>query len=613
MVMNSTASSSFSRSNFLSTIVDSSIVTLAGISGLHFGEFTSTSTTATTTPCNQGLRQVYVNSDLSQLGAAISSYSSSTTSSFTTSPFVFPCGSCHSNASALQKYFVFGQTVVLSGLSAQTGIDMRGGIAAAFEEQNGQGGGIYGDQLVLRTLDDGYNAVPAAANAVAFVQRKVFGMIGAFGTATSLAAAPIVASAGIPFIGGLSGTSGLRSPFNAYYINIRASYADETTAMVDFLTRQMFVTKFSIMYQNDSYGLSGYVALVQALAAIQLPLLSSGSYPRNTLAVEQSLQDIVQGARPKVPEAIICFGVENPVLKFLGLAKASGVLPSSTIFMMPSPVATVSFLQGLGSNGSSSTNIYVTQVVPQPANYAGSAFIQDYTNALSGLDSSVYGVVNPSWTSLEAYIGARVAISTLLRLGAAGGAGSHSMDQASFVNMIYSSSIYAFQDLVVGPYSSTCNQGMKEIWVTDIANNQYNVVSSFNFFPNCYSDVSVLRPPFIFGLSTSLTGSSAEFGLAYAAGVQAAFAAQNAAGGVLGHKAYLAVMDDHSNVDDAVNNTVNLIVNRNILAMFGGVASIADAMVLPTLTASTTNATIAVTPFFGPLSGSMSLRSPFVR
>ena len=65
MVMNSTASSSFSRSNFLSTIFDSSTVTLAGISGLHLGEFTSTSTT----PCNQGLRQVYVNSDfLANLG-----------------------------------------------------------------------------------------------------------------------------------------------------------------------------------------------------------------------------------------------------------------------------------------------------------------------------------------------------------------------------------------------------------------------------------------------------------------------------------------------------------------------------------------------------------------
>ncbi|MCY4544373.1 MAG: ABC transporter substrate-binding protein, partial [Gemmatimonadetes bacterium] len=52
-------------------------------------------------------------------------------------------------------HVLFGQSAALTGPARELGHAMRLGIEAAFHEAN-QGGGVYGRELQLKVLDDGY-------------------------------------------------------------------------------------------------------------------------------------------------------------------------------------------------------------------------------------------------------------------------------------------------------------------------------------------------------------------------------------------------------------------------------------------------------------------------
>ena len=102
--------------------------------------------------------------------------------------------------------------------------------------------------LELDSLDDGYDPVPAAANAQTLLNRNVFAMIGPVGTPTANAMLPLLRAARVPMIGAFTGARTLRAPYQPYALNVRASYDDELSALVDYALLQG-LTRFSIFYQ----------------------------------------------------------------------------------------------------------------------------------------------------------------------------------------------------------------------------------------------------------------------------------------------------------------------------------------------------------------------------
>ena len=600
----SVALEGYAISQFLYSIVMRMELALLGSNGGPttelFTEFVSMPTSvpifgySSCSSCSQGLRQVWVTT--ATVSPSPSSFSLLRT-------YSYPCGSCYADPSQLQKFLVFGQSAAFSGGSALAGLQLMAGIRAAFGEQNRKGG-VQGYLLQLRSLDDGYNPGPAAANAQTLVSQQVYGMIGAYGTPPSLAIAPITSAAGFPFVGAYTGIYDLRHPFDKNTINIRASYADETTAIVDYLTRQKFVSRFSIMYQNDSYGLGGLQALTESLSAIGKKILSSGAYTRNTIAVEGGLQSILEGARPMVPEAIIIFGASAAVVRFITVAKQS--LPSSTMYVSVSFGGGSSLYSRLGSDIG---NVYASQVVPLPTD-GSSALVGAYGRALSqvrlplSFNSSLVSAAKAvDWVSLEAYISARVTINTLQRVLPA-----NITERGQFVDMVYSSSMFVLEELAVGPFFSGCNQGMKQIWMTSLSPTGYVLTPdySFSFSPSCFSDVSVLRPPLVFGCVTSLSGAERPSGQAYYSGLLAGFQEQNEVGGIQGHSLGLTRFDDDSNATLSFSSSQALVSSGSLLAMFGTVSASEAIAVMK-------NTVPLGFPFIGPLSGSAELRLLFTR
>src|SRR5688500_13026403 len=142
---------------------------------------------------------------------------------------------------------VLGQSVALSGPAQELGKDMQLGAQLYFDAVNAKGG-VNGRKIVLKTLDDGYEPGRAAENTKKLINdEKVFALFGYVGTPTSQASLPIFTEARVPFVGPFTGAELLRQPFNRYIFNVRASYFDETEAIVQHLTA-MSVDKIAVFY-----------------------------------------------------------------------------------------------------------------------------------------------------------------------------------------------------------------------------------------------------------------------------------------------------------------------------------------------------------------------------
>lgn len=311
-----------------------------------------------------------------------------------------------STASEPADEIVMGMSTALSGPAADLGVNMKLGVDVAFAEVNG-GGGIDGRHIRLLALDDGYEPARTIINMRQLIEgENVLGVIGNVGTPTAIAAVPIANGSQTPFLGAYTGAGGLRrNPPDRYVINFRASYAEETTAMVDGLIQYAGVRPSEIAFftQRDGYGDAGFVGGIQALKRHGLSnenQVVHGRYERNTLAVELALAEIMLHKVP--PKAIIMVGAYAPCARFIRLANA---LDYEGLFLNVSFVGSLSLARELADQ---SSGVIITQVVPHPDSPLPIA--TRYRNAMQEYspDGSRY-----SFGSFEGYISAQVVLSAL--------------------------------------------------------------------------------------------------------------------------------------------------------------------------------------------------------
>lgn len=297
---------------------------------------------------------------------------------------------------------LFGQSAAFSGPAQELGKDMRLGIQAAFAEANKQGG-IHGRQLDLISLDDAYEPEAAIVNTRQLIEKnEVFALIGAVGTPTSRSAAPVAAAAGVPYIAPFTGAAFLREPTWRNVINMRASYDQETEAMVARLTADLGIERIAVMYQDDSFGRAGYQGARQALERRGMEPAAIGVYPRNTTAVKTALLDLWTAD----PGAVILIGAYQPVATLITWA---GYLDWEPVFITISFVGSNALARELGPAG---TGVFVTQVVPFPTDDS-LPVVAAYRRALAAYDAKAI----PGFVSLEGYLAGRLAISALERCG----------------------------------------------------------------------------------------------------------------------------------------------------------------------------------------------------
>src|SRR3954463_11376836 len=296
---------------------------------------------------------------------------------------------------------VIGQSAPLSGANAELGNDIRNGALAYFSKVNAAGG-VHGRKIELATLDDG-NAVPRAdANTKKLVEEQgVFALYGYASATLSRPARPTVEKNRVPFIGPFTGADPMRV-FNKYVYNIRASYADELEKIVDHF-QSLGVKRFSIVYYDDVVGRENLTAVERALKKRNLEAVSKAAFKdRAKPDIDAGLKEVAKGQ----PDVVILTTLFKTTADFIRLAQKTGVgaQMASNSFPGASPLA-----KELGKQGS---GVIVATVVPPPTKRS-LPLVQEYQVAIE----KQLGKKDYSFTSFEAYIGAKVMVEAMRKAG----------------------------------------------------------------------------------------------------------------------------------------------------------------------------------------------------
>jgi len=293
---------------------------------------------------------------------------------------------------------VFGQAAALDGAASALGLGMKMGLEAAFAEIN-KAGGVKGRKLELKSVDDGYEPTKSIEAVKKLLEEdKVFAIAGAVGTPTAAATQPIATAAGAPFIGAFTGAEFLREPYKPLVLNIRASYFQETEAMVEHLTKDLGASKIAIMYQDDAFGQAGLAGVKKALDKRQMQLAGEGTFERNTVAVKTALLAIKKAE----PHAVIMISPYKPAAEFIKLAKQ---IKLDVTFVNISFVGSDALAKELGPVGA---GVVITQVVPFPKD-AAIPVVGRYQASLKASAPDA----QPGFVSLEGYLVGRAIISAL--------------------------------------------------------------------------------------------------------------------------------------------------------------------------------------------------------
>ncbi len=296
-----------------------------------------------------------------------------------------------------------GMSAPLSGAAGAYGRAMKEGIEVCFARVNAAGG-VNGRKLELVALDDGYETAPAVANARRLIeQEKVFALMGFYGSSPTAAVLPVLDASGVPLIGTVSGSEALRQPANPNMFHLRASYGDETAAIVKHLMT-VGVQRVAVLYQADAFGESGLQGVQRALAAHQLAAVATASVQRNSSDVAAAVDTI---ARAK-PQAVVLVTLYRPSAEFIKRMREAGATPS---FVALSPVGTDQLITELGP--ANTRGILVSQVIPYPWGDKLEV-VREYKKALETYTK------NPtiSYYGLEGYLNARLVVAALQRAGA---------------------------------------------------------------------------------------------------------------------------------------------------------------------------------------------------
>jgi ABC-type branched-subunit amino acid transport system substrate-binding protein len=356
----------------------------------------------------------------------------------------------------------FGISAPFSGSAKELGQNMKLGIEAAFNAANANGG-VHGRQLRLIAADDGYEPARTAATMKQLYEtNQVFGLIGNVGTPTAVVSLPYALDRKMLFFGAFTGAGLLRSdPPDRYVFNYRASYAEETAAVVNYLVKmkRLAPEQIAVFAQQDAYGDAGYGGVEKAIRSLRgasdTPIVRLG-YQRNTVEVDDAVAQLqqIQQQKNRLPiKAVIMVPTYRAAAKFI--EKTRDLYPDM-IYTSVSFVGSTALANELMLLGKKyATGVIVTQVVPALEGH--SSLVLDYKSVLA----KYFPGEAPDYVSLEGYVDATVLIAALRQNGP-------QVDTEKLVTALEN-----VHDLDIGlgtpvAFSRSEHQGVHKVWGTQL-------------------------------------------------------------------------------------------------------------------------------------------------
>src|SRR5437879_5201072 len=311
-----------------------------------------------------------------------------------------------------EKEIRFGIAAPFSGSARELGRQMKLGIETAFNRIN-DSGGVDGRMLKLFGADDGYEpSRTGEAMKQRYEKDQVFGIIGNVGTPTAVVGIPFALERKMLFFGAFTGAGILRNdPPDRYVFNYRASYVEETDAVVRYLVkiRKIPLKQIAVFAQQDSYGDAGFAGVAKAFRAMganDAAILRLG-YKRNTVDVDEAV-NLLKAQKTPI-KAVVMVGAYRACAKFI--EKTHDLIPG-LIYTNVSFVGSTALADELMLLGPKyATGVIVTQTVPAVSGY--SSIVLEYKNALA----KYFPGEAPDYVSLEGYVAASVLMQALKKAG----------------------------------------------------------------------------------------------------------------------------------------------------------------------------------------------------
>jgi len=307
----------------------------------------------------------------------------------------------------------------------------------------------------LVDLDDGYEPARAQQNMSQFLDTNdgVFALLGNVGTPTASAILPTILDSKTVLFGTFSGAPVLRnSPPDRYVFNYRASYAEETAALIHYFVGELDMRpqNIAVFYQNDGYGGAGLKGVEEALHqyGVRHEDIVKASYKRNTSQVTRAAQHFMANGRQI--DAVVLVSTYAASAAFVNEMRERGFQGR---FANVSFVGVRALAERLQEMGQSGEGILVSQVVPPYNSYATG--VLRYREHLR----QYFPGESPNFVSLEGYIVAEIFVEALRRAG-------RNLNVEALVDAIETIDAY---DLGIGTtitFNLSDHQGSHRVWGT---------------------------------------------------------------------------------------------------------------------------------------------------
>ncbi len=298
---------------------------------------------------------------------------------------------------------LIGQSITLQGGKNDYGMAVMAGIETYLNDVNSKGG-VYGRQIVLKTLDDDNKSDKAEANARELINKeKAFVIFGSIEGGPSTAVMKVTNELKVPFFGPMAGSPTLRRPHQPLVFPVRAEHREEFRAMIK-QAKSLGISKVAFLRSDSETG-------EQHLANVKLICESLGmqlvlDMPFKSDVNDAQLDAYVQQLEQKGAQMVLNHGSVGIYEKFIRKMHAHGGLHPA-IYAVNSGSAQMAKHLGPLAQG-----IIFSQVVPSPWEKK-TAVTREYQEAFKRIKPSQ----DFSYGSLEGYITAKALVLSLRQAG----------------------------------------------------------------------------------------------------------------------------------------------------------------------------------------------------
>ena len=339
----------------------------------------------------------------------------------------------------------------VSGVQANAGQTALGGVRLAAQEINGSGG-LMGQRVVVRTLDDQLDNDVAVANVETVRQalargERIVGVIGHLNSGQTAAALPLYEKLGVVLITPTSAERSLTHWGYKTFFRVNANDGVQAAADALFLVEKLRAQRVAVIHNDTGYGRGLADSLVEQLqelgasAAIQLEVAEG----------QNDFSALLPQIRSAEADAIFYAGyeIETPFLR-ASLVDAGIDLPmlaSDGAFL----AATIDEAAGAAEG------LYVSAFAPSPQSVADLRWIEAY-RALEYRDPGAY--------SVNGYVAMQVL--------AAGATKANSLQGSAIAEAIRKSEI----ETLLGPLRFSANGDLVDphVWIYRVEDNEFRQV-----------------------------------------------------------------------------------------------------------------------------------------